>query len=110
MNTIRRVAVRGRAADAIPGLGLKVYGVRKRCEDSFPVNPYAPLSLRTALDAITSFLPGEGSRGKCLTLTLVSRFKLLSGGPLFSNGLVRPALGWPRWRTRPSTCGLARRE
>ncbi|MFJ6674910.1 DUF4865 family protein [Actinosynnema sp. NPDC091369] len=64
MGIIRtRVATRGSALDAFPGLGLKAYCVRERGVDGSPVNQYAPFYLWRAVEGMNSFLWGPGFRG-----------------------------------------------
>lgn len=48
----QRVATRGAAMDAFPGLGLKAYGIRERGVRGARVNEYAPF-----------YLVGEPPRG-----------------------------------------------
>lgn len=64
MDVIRtRVATRGSALDAFPGLGLKAYCVRERGVDGSPVNQYAPFYLWRTAEGMNSFLWGPGFRG-----------------------------------------------
>lgn len=71
MGIIRhRVATRGSATDAFPGLGLKAYvirerGNRERGSGGSPVNQYAPFYLWVSVDGMNRFLWGEGFRGLC---------------------------------------------
>jgi hypothetical protein len=61
MKIIRhRVATRGRALDAFPGLGLKAYLIRERGINGSPVNEYAPFYLWASIDAMSRFLWGGG--------------------------------------------------
>ncbi len=51
MGVIReRVATRGAAMDAFPGLGLKAYGIRERGVRGARVNEYAPFYLWRATE------------------------------------------------------------
>ncbi|MGO4127598.1 DUF4865 family protein [Inquilinus sp. YAF38] len=59
----RRVAVRGPALDALPGLGLKAYLIRERGVDGAPVNQYAPFYLWASTAAMGRFLWGGGGFG-----------------------------------------------
>ena len=59
----RRVATRGAAMDAFPGLGLKAYGIRCRGTDGSPVNEYAPFYLWQTVPGMRSFLLGAGFAG-----------------------------------------------
>jgi hypothetical protein len=52
----RRVAERGGALDAFPGLGIKAYCVRERGEHGSPVNQYAPFYLWNDLAGMNRFL------------------------------------------------------
>ncbi|MFD1151847.1 DUF4865 family protein [Saccharothrix hoggarensis] len=64
MGIIRtRVATRGSALDAFPGLGLKAYCVRERGVDGSPVNQYSPFYLWRTAEGMNSFLWGPGFRG-----------------------------------------------
>lgn len=64
MDVIRtRVATRGSAMDAFPGLGLKAYCVRERGVDGSPVNQYAPFYLWRTAEGMNGFLWGPGFRG-----------------------------------------------
>ncbi|MFC4589245.1 DUF4865 family protein [Sphaerisporangium corydalis] len=64
MGVIRhRVATRGPALDAFPGLGLKAYVIRERGVDGSPVNQYAPFYLWTSPRGMNAFLWGDGFRG-----------------------------------------------
>ncbi len=65
MGIIRhRVATRGAAMDAFPGLGLKAYGIRERGIDDAPANEYAPFYLWDDAGAAADFLwGGEGFDG-----------------------------------------------
>lgn len=64
MDVIRtRVATKGSALDAFPGLGLKAYCVRERGVDGSPVNQYAPFYLWRTAEGMNSFLWGPGFRG-----------------------------------------------
>jgi hypothetical protein len=64
MDIIRtRVATRGSALDAFPGLGLKAFCVRERGVDGSPVNQYAPFYLWRTAEGMNSFLWGPGFRG-----------------------------------------------
>lgn len=66
MGIIRhRVATRGSATDAFPGLGLKAYVMRERGSEGSPVNHYAPFYLWVSIDGMNRFLWGEGFRGLC---------------------------------------------
>ena len=61
MGIIRhRVATRGHALDAFPGLGLKAYLVRVRGAGRSPVNQYAPFYLWNAVGGMSRFLWGGG--------------------------------------------------
>lgn len=60
-----RVATRGAAMDAFPGLGLKAYGIRERGVDDAAVNEYAPFYLWRTLAGMNAFLWGEGFTGIC---------------------------------------------
>jgi hypothetical protein len=55
-----RVATRGRALDAFPGLGLKAYLIRERGINGSPVNQYAPFYLWASIDGMNRFLWGGG--------------------------------------------------
>lgn len=59
----RRVAVRGPALDAFPGLGLKAYLIRERGVDGSPVNQYAPFYLWASTEGMGHFLWGGGGFG-----------------------------------------------
>ncbi|MEU4766710.1 DUF4865 family protein [Actinosynnema sp. NPDC023794] len=64
MDVIRtRVATKGSALDAFPGLGLKAYCVRERGVDGSPVNQYAPFYLWRTAEGMNSFLWGPGFGG-----------------------------------------------
>jgi hypothetical protein len=64
MDVIRtRVATRGSALDAFPGLGLKAYCMRARGVDGSPVNQYAPFYLWRTAEGMNAFLWGPGFRG-----------------------------------------------
>ena len=66
MGIIRhRVATRGAAMDAFPGLGLKAYGIRERGIDDAPANEYAPFYLWRTLTGMNAFLWGDGFAGIC---------------------------------------------
>ncbi|MGL4959782.1 MAG: DUF4865 family protein [Inquilinus sp.] len=59
----RRVAVRGPALDAFPGLGLKAYLIRERGVDGAPINQYAPFYLWASTAGMGRFLWGGGGFG-----------------------------------------------
>jgi len=59
----RRVAVRGPALDAFPGLGLKAYLIRERGVDGAPVNQYAPFYLWASTVEMGRFLWGGSGFG-----------------------------------------------
>lgn len=59
----RRVAARGPALDAFPGLGLKAYLIRERGVDGAPVNQYAPFYLWASIEGMGRFLWGGGGFG-----------------------------------------------
>jgi len=66
MGIIRhRVATRGAAMDAFPGLGLKAYGIRERGIADAPANEYAPFYLWRTLTGMNAFLWGDGFAGIC---------------------------------------------
>lgn len=66
MGVIReRVATRGAAMDAFPGLGLKAYGIRERGVHGARVNEYAPFYLWRAPEGMNAFLWGPGFAGLC---------------------------------------------
>jgi hypothetical protein len=59
----RRVALRGPALDAFPGLGLKAYLIRERGIDGSPVSQYAPFYLWASTAGMGRFLWGGGGFG-----------------------------------------------
>jgi hypothetical protein len=61
MKIIReRVATRGHALDAFPGLGLKAYLIRERGVHASPLNQYAPFYLWDSAGGMNRFLWGGG--------------------------------------------------
>jgi Domain of unknown function (DUF4865) len=61
MGIIRhRVATRGAALDAFPGLGIKAYLIRERGVDGSTLNQYAPFYLWADTDGMGRFLWGGG--------------------------------------------------
>lgn len=59
----RRVATRGAATDAFPGLGVKAYAVRERGVLGSPVNQYAPFYLWADPAGMNQFLFGPPFAG-----------------------------------------------
>ena len=59
----RRVATRGAATDAFPGLGVKAYAVRERGVLGSPVNQYAPFYLLADPAGMNQFLFGPPFAG-----------------------------------------------
>ena len=58
----RRVATRGSATDAFPGLGVKAYAIRERGVLGSPVNQYAPFYLWADPAGMNQFLFGPPRR------------------------------------------------
>ncbi|MGY1605287.1 DUF4865 family protein [Geodermatophilus sp. SYSU D00815] len=59
----RRVATRGSATDAFPGLGVKAYAIRERGVLGSPVNEYAPFYLWADPAGMNEFLFGPPFAG-----------------------------------------------
>ncbi|MEU7531795.1 DUF4865 family protein [Saccharothrix sp. NPDC042600] len=59
----KRVATKGSALDAWPGLACKAYLVRERGVDGSPVNQYAPFYLWRTVEGMNTFLWGPGFAG-----------------------------------------------
>ncbi|WP_309110665.1 DUF4865 family protein [Saccharothrix sp.] len=59
----RRVATKGSALDAWPGLACKAYLVRERGVDDSPVNQYSPFYLWRTVEGMNAFLWGPGFAG-----------------------------------------------
>ncbi|MDP9869828.1 DUF4865 family protein [Streptosporangium brasiliense] len=59
----RRVATRGSALDAFPGLGLKAFVIRERGSGGSPVNQYAPFYLWAGIGGMNRFLWGGAGFG-----------------------------------------------
>ncbi|XVV06959.1 DUF4865 family protein [Actinosynnema sp. CA-248983] len=59
----RRVATRGSALDAWPGLACKAYLVRERGVEGSPVNQYSPFYLWRTVEGMNAFLWGPGFAG-----------------------------------------------
>lgn len=90
MQIIRdRVATRGSATDAFPGLGVKAYLVRERDQDGSPVNQYAPFYLWADPAGMREFLFGPAFVGLC-------------------NDFGRPAVHW--WTGVAVASGPAHRQ